>query len=398
MEDISVKKITKDQEKWLLDNYKVLGVKKCAETLGVSKSYIYHVANRGGAKILERNGRKISDEQIQWLSENYKTIGVKKCAETLGTSTDYIKHLACKNGFKIRKLTTQKQIDFLIENYSKLGGIECSKATGLTAKYIMGFMAKRGVKISSETKSKHASKKCIIATQKRSQKRLDLSQTIKIETAQQAYTMGFLWGDGYLRPHKNTNNCYLTLDIVQEDYEHIKNTILSVGNWHVYSKKPKNRKPQASCILLDGIWGVFAEHNDYSSKSLVSPQKILSHIPNKLKHYWWRGYTDADGCFYINRSTSTHHFSICGTYEQDWSEVESLLNLIEVRHLVIKRMQKESKHSIVRVVGIKDITKLGEYLYQGDTSIGLPRKLNKYLQIRSRNSDLYLRENPVSYQ
>lgn len=205
------------------------------------------------------NIRKVSEEQIKWLSENYRTLGVKKCAEILDTSRDYIKHLACKNGFKIRNLITKDQIEFLIENYPKLGAIECSKVTGLTSRYIMSFMAKRGIRVCSETRSKHASEKCVIATQKRNQKRLDLSETIKIDTAQKAYIMGFLWGDGYLRLQKNTNNCYVTLDIICEDYEHIKDSLLSTGDWHTYIHERKNRKPQARCILLDGVFWSFCQ-------------------------------------------------------------------------------------------------------------------------------------------
>jgi hypothetical protein len=203
-----------------------------------------------------------------------------------------------------------------------------------------------------------------------------------------------LWGDGYLSHPKNNFCIYPTIQIQREDYEKIIDTFQSIGKWKTYYRTRENRKEQGNGVLCDNIWGYFLKNNDYLIKSEVSPSKILSHIPNELKHYWWRGYIDADGCFYTRNNV--YQFSLAGSYNQDWSESEKLLASLGVKFSVKKRIQnKKSKSSIVSISNRNGIILFGEYLYGGKISIGLKRKLDKFLIIK--NSVNRIRKNARVY-
>lgn len=58
----------------------------------------------------------------------------------------------------------------------------------------------------------------------------------------------------------------------------------------------------------------------FKNKSLASPMFVFN-FPEELQHYFWRGYSDGDGCFCIkkqNNKKKTGDWSLCGPYEKDW--------------------------------------------------------------------------------
>lgn len=200
-----------------------------------------------------------------------------------------------------------------------------------------------------------------------------------------AYVLGFLWADGYISEKNNR----IAIEITTKDFLYIEPILQSVGHWNVYHRSRPNRKPQSMATLTDNIkLTELLRDYDYCSKS-ASPSKILATIPDKLKHHWFRGLSDGDGCFYhgpINQPVekrSLKHFTIGSTYEQDWSFVEQLMFELDITkyNLIKKTTVKDHKSSVIRFIGKKNITKFGKYIYRDFESCYLPRKYQKFVEI-----------------
>lgn len=96
---------------------------------------------------------------------------------------------------------------------------------------------------------------------------------------------------------------------------------------------------------------------------------------------------DGDGCFYYKEKMS-NQFYLTGTIEQDWSSFITIFESIDVRVKHIK-IQNKNKSSFIRVTNVKDIKKIGDFIYSTieEDSIGLKRKYEKYKLIIKRLLD-----------
>lgn len=254
---------------------------------------------------------------------------------------------------------TEAEIQFLKENYPSKGGKYCSEYLNRT----MGSIHSH----------------CILHKIKRIKSfegdSFNMNNVLPIKDKEIAYYLGFLWADGYL------NNRSVRIEIVKNDGDILYNIIKSFGNFKTYTRL---RKDRTIPILSIGVYCIqfykFLVENDYHIKSQTSPTKILSKIPKKLKPYFYRGWIDGDGCFYINGKCI--QFSLAGSYDQDWSDFEILLKSLSIRYRIKKTITpKGHKSSIIRITSRYDIKLLCEYLYNNNDKIYLERKYNKYLEI-----------------
>lgn len=131
----------------------------------------------------------------------------------------------------------------------------------------------------------------------------------------------------------------------------------------------------------------FLIDNNYHNKSGASANLILSKIPDHLKPLFFRGLSDADGCFYVSKTNSTRQYCIASCFDQEWDFLEELLNNLTIKYSLkrVNRQTKEGKlnsYSRIRFVSPDNITKWGNYIYSsyGVEGIGLPRKHAKYVE------------------
>jgi hypothetical protein len=215
-------------------------------------------------------------------------------------------------------------------------------------------------------------------------KKFDLNSFKNVSSPQMAYFLGLLWADGYA--HKNGTN--INLEVVKDDGLIFYQIIKELGDFGVWerTRKNKTRSMMSICINSTEITKYFFEM-DYGQKSKVSPTKILKTIPEYLHRYFWLGFLDGDGCFYTKLRLCQLSFS--GALDQDWSELKNFLEKAGCKSGVTKTFPKEGKThkcSSLRLSSRFDIVKIGNILYQSieQDGIGLPRKYNKYLEIKSK--------------
>jgi len=150
----------------------------------------------------------------------------------------------------------------------------------------------------------------------------------------------------------------------------------------------------------------FLIENDYDKKSFISPFKILSKIPDNLHQHFYRGYSDGDGCFYINNHN--YQYIISGDFKQEWSLIETLFKKLNIKYTIKYITNKKGNSSLIRITNKNDVDVFGNYIYSEYDNIGLKRKYIKFKEIEhndvirilkwSKMDNLFLIENYKKYK
>lgn len=184
-------------------------------------------------------------------------------------------------------------------------------------------------------------------------------------TKEQAYILGFIWADGWIRKSKYHNE--IRVECLKTDIDEIYPYFIKENpNWKIYCRNRSNRKPQARLNLVDKSLVLFLYNNDYTSNSSKPASAILSHIPDKLKPYWFRGLIDGDGCWYYKDTLPRKRkFEISSNYEQDWSYFTNLLDDLKINYQYYQyESKKGNKSSRIELGKKQNLITLGEYIYK----------------------------------
>jgi hypothetical protein len=173
---------------------------------------------------------------------------------------------------------SDKQDTFLIDYYYNCGAIYCQDQLKIfTIKQVVSRANRLGLKISPSI------------NKERNRNKENLAHIINIQTPFIAYFLGFLWADGTIS--KKTSN--IKLKIVNKDFEDIQDKVFELAeSWRFRIDRDGNPNHQDQAVLEINHWEFrdFLAKYDYLIKSGASAKKILSIIPEKFKHYWWRGF------------------------------------------------------------------------------------------------------------
>jgi intein/homing endonuclease len=213
--------------------------------------------------------------------------------------------------------------------------------------------------------------------------KVNVDRFLDIDTKEVAYFLGFFWADGYIPNKRKRNRNEVKLEIVKSDLDKIKTSLDKIGQWNYSSRKRNNFKEIGLASTNNYRLINFLMDNDYHNKSFMSADKILSKIPVRLKKYFFRGLIDGDGCFFISKDERKRCLSISSSINQDWYYIKSILSDLNIKYFIYKYEYKKGNSSTIEIRGEYAI-KFGEYIYNGyeEDKIGLPRKYNKYLEIK----------------
>lgn len=307
--------------------------------------------------------REWTQEQIDFLVQNYKTKKLKFCADILDIPKPTVFTKAKNLGLvEFRnKIWSNEEYNILKEYYPREGVRGVSKRTGRPASSIRTKASKSNIFIDWDIFSKATNLE-------------DLSHILNINTPFITYFLGFLWADGTVS--RKTN--HIQFKIVNEDFQIIRDRIFSLANswrFRTFWDGLDNHKEQAILEMNHEKFHEFLVLNDYHIKSGGSAIKILSKIPNNMKHYWWRGYFDGDGSFVF--SGKTVRVSIVSSFEQDWSFAEYLNEQLGIIYRLGYRNKEKSSASTLNMEGEVSTVKFMQYILQGE-EFGLQRKYDIY--------------------
>lgn len=292
-----------------------------------------------------------------------------------------------------------EEIQKLKELYPKKGALYCSnllnrgqnsiitKASRLKIKRPLCYLQKR----MKNNVSKY------IRQKRKLEDKINIKNYFNINTKEKAYVFGLLWGDGNLSKGYNKNDKYIGFTMIFTDFIEVKkyfNSFCRDRKWKFYIRNRignRNYKKSVSCGLYDKFLSKFLILLDFDKKSYVRIKKVLNYFCGKNKNllrYFWRGYLDADGCFFYNKKGYSHRLNFSSTYNQNWSDhIKYMKKKIGIRSCKsYKRINKiGNRNSCLEIGPILDIIKFGNYIYDGYEydQIGLKRKYKKFLKIKN---------------
>lgn len=199
----------------------------------------------------------------------------------------------------------------------------------------------------------------------------------RIDNAEKAYWLGFLYADGCV--HTNDN----TISLNSTDLEQIEKFKQAIGaENHKISVVNDARFKNAKTIYY------FSIHDKQLHQDLIDlgcvPQKSLSlekipNIPRDFTSHFIRGYFDGDGSLHFLNNQRNFRVSFSGT-EAFLTDIKKEL---EVQQLSIQKTP--SKIHMLQICGHKQVLRILSYLYKDSTEkTRLDRKYNLYLKCSER--------------
>lgn len=362
---MSGKRWTEEEIQFLKDNYRRLGLKKTAEALNRAKSSVMPWAAKFKLSKVRKNPERWSENDDNFVKGNYLDKGGTYCAKVLNRSKGAVNSRARILGLskKAEPIWTNEEIEFLKANYFSMGLKEISKHLDRSYNAIGARANSLNLEIDPNIRWKYRYNQG------------NISELLNLTNPIVVYFWGLIWADGTV--NKKTNR--LTLIIRQPDFLEIKDQIMKlIDSWR-YFEFISQANNLMSCLNLSHVEiKKFLFENDYTIKSGASADKILSKIPENLKHYWWRGYFDGDGHFSHIRSCYTTQVIIASCFDQDWKFAEEGMDKIGVDFSINKYTQKLGRGANLVISGESCVRKFCEYIYNG-IDFGLNRKKNAYL-------------------
>lgn len=293
------------------------------------------------------------------------------------------------------KRYSEEDKKFLIDNHH-LGIPYCAKILNRSEGSLHGLRHKLKLTLTHEQRS---------AVMTKAQERPDDWYGVNpavfrdIRMPEVAYFLGYMWADGCVIVEKG-EKYIIQLACLNRDYIKIAKDLAKIGEWKVYYHRlESNNKLVAQVRDHNKPLALWFVEQDYDNKSFVPPTKILAYLPEHLKHYFWRGFMDGDGCWKMSKRS--RNFSFFAPYDYPWEEHSAQLDRLGIRWSLKKQEKTPDRFGRVSFLICSDLdgmNRWGEYLYQGyeTDKIGLPRKYLKWKECHDKLAHIrFLKEFPL---
>jgi len=281
-----------------------------------------------------------------------------------------------KMKIKMIKNYTETELKFLTDNYPSKGAKYCSEILNKkpdSIKYIANTKLK--LKITKKVKLKTVKEKYKRLTYKNS---VPFENFQKINTPEHTYILGFIWADGCIFKNR------IAIECVQEDLETLEHVFMETGKWDIYYRTRPNRKPQMGLRTENKYLAEYLFSKGYTPNGRGDANLILDTIPEHLKHYWYRGLSDGDGCFYLNTKNNTRQYTLAGALNTDWDFIVDLFKNMNITYNTQKTINLiRGSSSNIRICNASGILQYSNFIYKNypNDKIGLKRKYDKFIDI-----------------
>lgn len=275
---------------------------------------------------------------------------------------------------------TSTEIQFLKENYIKLGRRECARILNRPIFSVTSKCHRLKIKFN---KSQIYEAQCKSNIKHKGEFTVNESWFTNHLNEYTAYLLGFIWADGYLSiTHKKTGNISyrIIIGINFIDGIYINKLLKKTGKWSIVTRTPTIGLPITHFSCSNTILGKFLFDHDYKSKSTMSPDKILTHIPSHLHKYFILGYFDGDGCIYAPIKCNKFSVIFTSNIKQDWKFLINICKEVKCKYSIKKTFRKNinSKFSSFKIHGSRNCLLFSSYMYKDSINIGFKRKKNKF--------------------
>ena len=210
----------------------------------------------------------------------------------------------------------------------------------------------------------------------------------KIDTADKAYWLGFLYADGSInRYYRNEKLRSMTLELglSYKDREHLEKFKMCLeANIPIFEKtnKLKGKEYKSVRIQLNNTKICYdlcdlgcTPHKTYNIKF-----PTFDIVPKEFMRDFIRGFFDGDGCIYISTMNGKPHIAVTITGMSDMLKSISDFLISEKIIRVNPKIHKDARRNYtynIYFYGIDTNKELLDYLYK-DSNVYLERKYNKY--------------------
>lgn len=276
-------------------------------------------------------------------------------------------------------MLTVTELDFIRQNYQILGGTDCARKLNRSRTAIRENAKAMGLELSHTHRSNIMKRKLDKLPEQRNVNPLPFIMAAKMSVVN-AYLLGFIWADGHIS-FRGTGQQIIT-NFVSEDANDFLPLFYQTGKWSVRTQQPKGCREATYVSTNNRPLAEFLNSMDYVAKSFAAATKILRHIPEPLRRYWWLGCLDGDGCFTLGKRGQ--EIQISSSYEQDWTHFEQLAKELGIEYHLERRIAKRGKSSSIRIVKKASCIKFIHYLYPSGYEFGLKRKYQKAMKMLTR--------------
>ncbi len=265
---------------------------------------------------------------------------------------------------------TESEIAFIKENYPTLGATRCGRQLGRPAEVVRRLAKQWGIQqVNKRVKLDH-------------ERNVNPELFRNVTLPEVAYFLGYFWADGHIHTYRNErrNLTYhrIAIEVQKEDGDHLRKVAETFGKWAIVERARKRygvpMKPTLSLVINNApLYGFLLDHG-YNEKSTLSPTNILSHIPAELRPAFWLGFFDGDGWVLEERT----NIGFAGGYDQDWTDLMTLLNGMEARPSVHPYVSPKGHQSSSVTVQNRDGVKAFYDYVKPFSHLGLPRKQKRF--------------------
>jgi hypothetical protein len=204
-------------------------------------------------------------------------------------------------------------------------------------------------------------------------------------TAEFAYYLGWMWGDGTCRHKINTYK--QSLEIQKEDGLEIVKFFESFCRPSKRFRHRIGRKPTMIISLYDQILGSFLKENGYEEKSQKPPIKILNYLPESLHEYWFRGFFEADGHASFREQTKKGYMlsivEFYAPFNQNWDFLREYLFKSGIEIKTTTRQRPSGNSSCASMSKQDYVIKFINCVYSNKISMSLSRKHETLVEMKN---------------
>lgn len=254
-----------------------------------------------------------------------------------------------------KRLFTDEHIGFIKENYYELGAAGCCEFLPFSPQQIRAKASKLGIRTDPDRKRQTCNNTMIKREEANDEWLEENYSNYTVSMAEQAYLLGFIWGDGHLSCRSINKRCYTKIVTVANDQANLIKVLNIVGVRYSRSLYTQSgRQEQGQITISNYEFNSFCHKHLYQDKSHVDCGSVLSEIPERLWRYFLLGLSDADGCWYHNSAKSIRQYTLAGGYDTDWTSVLEVFRNQGIGFKHVKRthknkLGKDSKSSILAI-------------------------------------------------